>query len=140
MTYPNKQEIIADAHRNPEYAAMSARKLARIIDVSQPVISKWRRENFGKPVCEVEFDISKPKRKLPAKVTVASVRRRWEEKYAALNRQYEWLAKQHIGLAKKADAHRNNEKALRLEISLLNEKIDNAEKKSWIQRLFNSKA
>lgn len=48
------------------------------------------------------------KRVLQPKVTVASVKREWEEKYAALNRRYEELCKAHLDLAKIADTHYAN--------------------------------
>lgn len=148
----SKQQIVAEAHKNPEYAAMSARKLCPIIGVSQPVISKWRRTQRLKefaannPAAAKKFGVSKTGRILKAKVTVASVRRKWEEKYAALNRQYEWLGEQHIEMAKKADYHCNNEKSLegrlykaRKEIEALKNQVIELENRSWISRLFNLK-
>ena len=141
----SKQLIIAKAHKNPEYASMSARKLAPIIGVSQPVISRWRKKEFYKKIARDNPDaakkhgITRDGRKLPPKVTVESVRRKWEEKYAALNRQYEYIADRLVEMAKNADKHRNNEKKLNNEIIDLKTKIGQLEKKSWISRLFNSK-
>lgn len=140
-----KQQIVAQAHKNPEYASLSARKLAPIIGVSQPVISSWRKKEFYKRIAKDNPDaakkhgITRDGRKLPPKVTVASVRRKWEEKYAALNRQYEYIAGQLIEMAKNADRHRNNEKELNNEVIDLKTKIGQLEKKSWISRLFNLK-
>lgn len=51
-------------------------------------------------------------KKLKPKVTVASVKRQWETKYAALNKQYDLLAVKHIEMAKHADEHRNAQQAL----------------------------
>ena len=141
----SKQQIIAKAHKNPEYASMSARKLSPIIGVSQPVISLWRKKEFYKkiardnPEAAKKHGITRDGRRLPPKVTVESVRRKWEEKYAALNRQYEYIAGQLIEMAKNADRHRNNEKELINEVIDLKTKIGQLEKKSWISRLFNSK-
>ena len=141
----SKQLIIAKAHKNPEYASMSARKLAPIIGVSQPVISRWRKKEFYKKIARDNPDaakkhgITRDGRKLPPKVTVESVRRKWEEKYAALNRQYEYIADRLVEMAKNADKHRNNEKKLNNEVIDLKTKIGQLEKKSWISRLFNSK-
>ena len=146
MKTQTKQQIIEDAHKNAEYASMSARKLAHIIGVSQPVISSWRRKNWNKPIVEVEYNSRK--RKLPAKVTVASVRRKWEEKYAALNRQYEYIAGQLIEMAKNADKHRNAQKNLEVDLKDAKETIEflngllrekTMEKKSWIKNLFSLK-
>lgn len=140
----SKQGIIAEAHKNQEYAAMSARKLSSIINVSQPVISAWRRK--VKKAVVLCANLQPKARKLKPKVTVASVRRKWEEKYAALNRQYEWLGEQHIEMAKKADYHCNNEKSLegrlykaRKEIEALKNQVIELENRSWISRLFNLK-
>ena len=141
----SKQQIIAKAHKNPEYASMSARKLSPIIGVSQPVISLWRKKEFYKKIAKDNPDaakkhgITRDGRKLPPKVTVESVRRKWEEKYAALNRQYEYIAGQLIEMAKNADRHRNSEKELINEVIELKTKIGQLEKKSWISRLFNLK-
>ena len=141
----SKQLIIAKAHKNPEYASMSARKLAPIIGVSQPVISRWRKKEFYKKIARDNPDaakkhgITRDGRKLPPKVTVESVRRKWEEKYAALNRQYEYIADRLVEMAKNADKHRNNEKKLNNEVIDLKTKIGQLENRSWISRLFNSK-
>ena len=150
----SKSPIIADAHKNPEYAAMSAIKLSKIIDVSQTVISKWRRQQRMKsfaeenPVAAKKHGITRDGRKLPPKVTVASVRRKWESKYAALNSQYEYIAGQLIEMAKNADKHRNAQKNLEVDLKDAKETIEflngllrekTMEKKSWISRLFNLK-
>lgn len=135
----SKQHIVAKAHENPKYAAMSGRELSKAIGVCQPAISKWRKANFNKPVVKVTIEKTRPTRRLPAKVTVASVKRKWEEKYAALNKQYEWLADRHVEMARAADAHRNNEKNLLNEIIDLKTKIGKLENKSWLFRLFNLK-
>lgn len=45
------------------------------------------------------------KRALKPKVTVASVKRKWEEKYAELSIKYDALAKAHLDLACLADKH-----------------------------------
>ena len=45
-------------------------------------------------------------KKLKPKVTVASVRRQWQLKYAILNEKYEILCKNHRLLAAAADDHR----------------------------------
>ena len=137
----SKQHIVAQAHENPEYAAMPAKHLAPIINVDQTTISKWRRH--------MKEIVSAPKRgrTLQPKVTVESVRRKWEEKYAALNKQYEYLAERLIDMAKNADTHRNAEKRLNKALDVANETIvqlkeeirNLTEKKSWIQRLFSSK-
>lgn len=142
-----KDNMIAEAHRNPEYAAMSAKKLATIIDAEQTTISKWRRR--------MKDIVTAPKRSrvLQPKVTVEGVRRKWEERYAALNRQYEALADRLVEMAKNADNHRNEQMRLEKELAafkeshkvldeLLSEKnfyIAKMESRSWIQRLFNSK-
>ena len=148
--YPSKQNIVAEAHKNPEYAAMSARSLCPIIGVSQPVISKWRRKQKLKEfaarnsVAAKKLGVTKDGRILKPKVTVATVRLKWEEKYAHLNRQYEALADRLIEMAKKADQHRNNEKSLEGRLAQARKEIKDLqakpEKKSWIQRLFSSKA
>lgn len=143
-----KDNLIADAHRNPEYASMPAKRLATIIDADQTTISKWRRRMRD------ALGVSKPRKTWSEQVTVDSVRRKWEEKYAHLNRQYEALADRLVEMAKNADKHRNNEKSMegrlnhlraQLEVTsdLLEEKIQLIEKmesRSWIQRLFSSKA
>lgn len=142
-----KDNMIAEAHRNPEYAAMSAKKLATIIDAEQTTISKWRRR--------MKDIVTAPKRSrvLQPKVTVEGVKRKWEERYAALNRQYEALADRLVEMAKNADNHRNEQMRLEKELAafkeshkvldeLLSEKnfyIAKMESRSWIQRLFNSK-
>lgn len=51
--------------------------------------------------------VSKPARKLQPKVTVATVKRNWEKKYAALSARYDELADKHIQMARIADQHRN---------------------------------
>lgn len=150
----NKQRIIAKAHKNPEYASLSARKLAPIIGVSQPVISLWRKKQFYKgiakenPAAAKKHGITRDGRKLPPKVTVESVRRKWESKYAALNSQYEYIAGQLIEMAKNADKHRNAQKNLEVDLKDAKETIEflngllrekTMEKKSWISRLFNLK-
>ena len=143
-----KDQLIAEAHRNPEYAAMPAKKLATIIDADQTTISKWRRRMKDIVAAPKRSRVTQPK------VTVESVRRKWEEKYAHLNRQYEAMADRLVEMAKNADKHRNNEKSMegrlnqmraQLEVTsdLLEEKIQLIEKlesRSWIQRLFSSKA
>lgn len=53
---------------------------------------------------------------LKSKVTVASVKRKWEQKYNELNARYEDLCKAHLALAQKADMHKNNEEDLREEV------------------------
>lgn len=153
----SKDKIIADAHKDPKHAAMTGSALAKVLGVSQSTISIWRRKNWNKPVVDVEVELSKISkkycRKLPAKVTVASVKRKWEEKYAHLNRQYEALADRLVEIAKKADQHRNAEKRLEADveimttvlngnreiISKLHKQIEELESKSWISRLFNLK-
>jgi hypothetical protein len=50
---------------------------------------------------------------LKPKVTVNSVKRKWEEKYAELDKKYEELCHAHVDLARQADAHRNSEEDLR---------------------------
>ena len=150
----NKQQIVAKAHKNPEYASMSARKLAPIIGVSQPVISLWRKKEFYKKIARDNPDaakkhgITRDGRKLPPKVTVESVRRKWESKYAALNSQYEYIAGQLIEMAKNADKHRNAQIAIQKELNDAKETIEflngllrekTMEKKSWIKNLFNLK-
>lgn len=45
------------------------------------------------------------KRVLKPKVTVASVKRKWEEKYAELSIKYDALAEAHLDLARRADRH-----------------------------------
>lgn len=49
---------------------------------------------------------------LKPKVTVASVKRKWEEKYNELNAKYEDLCQAHIDMARAADEHSNAEAAL----------------------------
>ena len=150
-----KDNLIAEAHRNPEYAAMPAKKLATIIDADQTTISKWRRR--------MKDIVAAPKRSriMQPKVTVDSVRRKWEEKYAHLNRQYEALADRLVEMARNADMHRNKQHELESEleeandsvemmcsvirdknvlIDKLKEEITKLESRSWIQRLFSSKA
>jgi len=51
--------------------------------------------------------VNKPARKLQPKVTVATVKRNWEKKYAALSARYDELAEKHIQMARIADQHRN---------------------------------
>ena len=50
---------------------------------------------------------------LKPKVTAASVKREWENKYAELNEKYESLCNAHRTLAYAADCHRNTEEKLR---------------------------
>jgi len=158
MKFKSKQHIVEAAHQNPEYAAMSARKLATIINVSQPVISSWRRRNRlsvvaqANPVAAEKHGITKKGRILQKKVTVSSVRRKWEEKYMALSRQYDYLADRLIEMAKNADNHRNMENGLICDLSTLQQKFDDAlasiehyrqlleqERMSWYKKLFSSK-
>ena len=49
---------------------------------------------------------------LRSKVTVASVKRQWEKKYAELNDRYDTLCRAHVVLGRQADFHRNNETRL----------------------------
>lgn len=56
------------------------------------------------------------KRVLQPKVTVASVKRQWEEKYAELSERYDSLCQAHVDLASRADWHRNNEESVRQEL------------------------
>jgi chromosome segregation ATPase len=139
----SKQHIVAKAHENPEYAAMSVADLSKALGVSQATTYRWRRR--VKRAAALCAELQPKTRKV--KVTVESVRRKWEEKYAALNKQYEYLADRLIEMAQNADKHRNAEKSLNnaldvanKEIVRLKEDIRNlTEKKSWIQRLFSSK-
>lgn len=56
--------------------------------------------------------VTKP-RKLQPKVTVAGVKRKWEEQYSELDTKYGNLCLAHLELAKKADEHHNAEVKLR---------------------------
>lgn len=145
MGRTSKASIIAKAHKNPEYAAMSAKKLAPVIGVSQTTISLWRKRKAVEKIV-------KEGRVLQPKVTVASVKRKWEEKYMALSKQYDYLADRLIEMAKNADKHYNREKELEIEVAHKAFQFDAAlssvehyrsllakEKKSWIKRLFNLK-
>ena len=144
-----KDDLIAAAHKNPEYAAMSSKKLATLIDADQSTISVWRKKMrdmalgwrfHGANAIKLDAD-------------VLTVRKNWEEKYAALSRQYDYLAERLVVMAKNADKHRNREKELEVEVSAMQERFDGAlasvehyrallakEKKSWFSRLFSSKA
>ena len=54
---------------------------------------------------------------LKPKVTVASVKRKWEERYADLNRKYENLCQAHMDLARNADEHRNKVEELNIDLT-----------------------
>lgn len=56
---------------------------------------------------------------LKPKVTVASVKRQWEKKYADLNAKYENLCKNHRLLARAADDHRIAQEHFRKEMERL---------------------
>jgi chromosome segregation ATPase len=149
MRSNSKQHIVAKAHENPEYAAMNVADLSKVLSVSQATIYRWRRR--VKRAAALCAELQPKTRKV--KVTVESVRRKWEEKYAALNKQYEHLADRLIEMAQNADRHRNAEKSLKNQLnkaqtelgvtkSLLEERIQRIKKlesQSWIQRLFSSK-
>ena len=60
-------------------------------------------------------------KKLKPKVTVASVKRQWETKYAELNNRYEVLCKNHRLLAIAADDHRVAQEHFRSEMNELQE-------------------
>lgn len=66
-------------------------------------------------------------KKLKPKVTVASVKRQWETKYAALSARYDELAEKHIEMAKNADRHRiaqeNAEEKLQDALDLATERL-----------------
>ena len=55
-------------------------------------------------------------RVLKPKVTVESVRRKWEEKYAQLNKKHEALCAAHMDLARAADLHRTAQEHFREEM------------------------
>lgn len=145
MGRKRKDDLIAEAHKNPEYAAMPAKKLAELIDADQTTICKWRRKM--KAVTE---SFGGRGRVLKPKVTVDSVRRKWEEKYAALNKQYDYLADRLVEMAKNADKHRNRESNLETELEFLKSQyqaaLDSAEhyrklwaeeNTPWYKRLFS---
>lgn len=138
-----KDNLIAEAHNNPEYAKMSAKKLANFIDADQTTISKWRRK-----IKNIAYGINI--KALHSELTIESVRKNWEKKYAALNRQYDALADRLVEMAKNADKHRNKENDMRAELFLSQQKLADAmdcielyrsqlaqEKKSWYKRLFS---
>lgn len=140
-----KDSLIAEAHKNPEYAKMTARQLASVIDASQPVISKWRRKMRA-----MTDTYSTRNRVLQQKVTVDSVRRKWEEKYMALSRQYDYLSDRLVEMAKNADKHRNEQIRLGSELNAAHHQYKEAiasiehyrhllaqEKRSWISRFFS---
>jgi len=142
-----KDDLIAEAHKNPEYATMSAKQLATIIDADQSTISVWRRK-----VRDMAAGWRCHGNTLKAGVTVESVRKNWEEKYASLDKQYDYIADRLIDMAKKADKHRNNEKDLEEALSALQQRFDGAlasiehyrqllaqERAPWYKKLFSSK-
>lgn len=56
------------------------------------------------------------KRVLQPKVTVDTVRRKWQDKYAQLNKKYESLCQAHRLLAIAADDHRKAQEYFRKEV------------------------
>ena len=61
------------------------------------------------------------KRVLQPKVTTASVRRKWQDKYAELNERYESLCRNHRLLARAADDHRVAQELFREEARITQE-------------------
>jgi chromosome segregation ATPase len=139
----SKQQIVAKAHESAEIWEMSVAELSSFLDISKATIYRWRRR--AKRAAALCAEVQ-PKTRM-VEVTVESVRRKWEEKYATLNKQYEYMAESLIEMAQKADSHRNAESRLNDALDVANEIIAQlkkdirnlTEKKSWIQRLFSSK-
>lgn len=120
-----KDSLIAEAHRNPEYASMSAKKLATVIDADQTTISAWRRR-MKKTVSMYKTNITKNDMKDPLIAAYAKSKSiDWETLAKKLQAALSAQIKETDGLEKLIAAHQ--------------QRIYELESRTWFQRVFNLK-
>lgn len=124
-----KDNLIAEAHRNPEYAKMSAVKLAKIIDADQSTISVWRRRM--KETTSL-FKVHKTKQ--------SEEKNKFDALSDRLRESYIKELREEISrLDKDLSQYKYSHKILDDLLTEKNAYIEKLESRSWIQRLFNSK-
>lgn len=105
-----KDTMIAEAHRNPEYARMSSKQLANFIDADQTTISVWRRKMYD-TVSMFESRIhSRASKDKPSKDLT--------DDYELICNRFDKLSEAYIDLSNK---------------------LKQLENRSWLSRLFNLK-